>query len=120
MSRILQKPLIPMPERGALLGRLDIVSYYRSGRSVFFIFRHSRYSVAATVDLSKVQQGRGDEWFEARSEFQVRPATLLPSPWSSSPSVIGYGRTEEEAMLAAVDLFIDRFDRGLQNGPAPP
>jgi hypothetical protein len=109
-----------MPERNALLGRLDIVCYYRTGGSVFFIFRHGRYSVAVTVDLSTVRRDDGDDWFEARSEFQVRPVTPLTATWSSDQSVTVYGETEEEAMLTAVDLFTDRFDTGFRTGPAPP
>jgi hypothetical protein len=109
-----------MPERNALLGRLDVVCYYRTGGTVFFIFRHGSYSVAVTVDLSPVRRADGDDWFEARSEFQVRPVTPLTAPWSSDQAVTGYGKTEEEAMLAAVDLFTDRFDTGFRAGRVPP
>jgi voltage-gated potassium channel Kch len=103
-----------------LLGHLDIVGYYRSGRRVFIIFRHGSYSVAVTVDLSTVRHADGEEWFEARSEFQVRPVAPLNATWSPSQSIIGYGKTEEEAILAAVNLFTDRFDTGFRTGRVPP
>lgn len=114
------KSLIPMPGKDGLLGHLDIVSYYRTGRSVFFIFRHGGYSVAVKVDLSTVQRAEGDDWFEARCEFQVRPLTPLVATWSPSQSVIGYGKTEEEALLAGVNLFTDRLDTGFRTGQVPP
>ena len=114
------KTLIPMPEKDPLLGRLNIVGYYRSGRQVSFIFRHGRHAIAVTVELSMIRRADEDDWFEARGEFRVRPDTPLNATWSSSQSATGYGRTEEEAMLAAVDLFTDRLDRGFQSGRVPP
>ena len=109
-----------MPERDSLLGRLDIVCYYRAGRSVFLIFRHSGYSVAATVDLSTTPSAEGDDWVEARAEFQVRPVASLTAAWSSSQAIAGYGKTEEEAILAAVNLCIDRLNTGFRTGRNPP
>ena len=109
-----------MPEKDPLLGRLNIVGYYRSGNQVSFIFHHGGHAVAVTVELSMIRRADGDDWFEARGEFQVRPDTPLHAPWSSSQTATGYGTTEGEAMLAAVDLFTNRLDGGFRTGRIPP
>ena len=109
-----------MPEKDPLLGRLNIVGYYRSGRQVSFIFRHGHNAIAVTLEVSVIRRDDKDDWFEARGEFRARPDTPVNATWSSSQPAMGYGRTEEEAILAAVDLFTDGLDRGFQSGRGPP
>lgn len=109
-----------MPERNRLLGPLDVVSYYRAGAVVFVTFHHGRHSVAMTAELTTVPSAEGDPWFQAQSSFQVRPLADPLATWADRGAIEGYGRTEEDALLAAVKLFLDRLDASGPGGPSRP
>ena len=78
------KTLIPMPEKDPLLGRLNIVGYYRSGRLVYFILRNGRHAIAVTLEVSVIRRDDKVDWFVARGEFRARPDTPVNATWSSS------------------------------------
>ncbi|HYM40032.1 MAG TPA: hypothetical protein VEY12_07815 [Thermoplasmata archaeon] len=111
-----------MPDKDRFLGGLDVVGYYRTGGTVFFIFRQGRYSVVVTAELTMVPSDDGAAWFKAECEFQVRPTKDMLSyrtgrgRWRERGQIEGYGRSEDEAILAAVNLFVDRLGSDVHGG----
>lgn len=65
-----------MPDTDRFLGGLDVVSHYRNGGTVFFIFRQGGYSVAVTAKVTTVGSRDGAPWF-----MVVRP----PDPLARDP-----------------------------------
>lgn len=98
--------MVPMPARDSLVGGLDIVAYHRAENTLFFMFRYGHLTVGVTANLSNVPNTRGDPWFEARSEFEI-----LRSAATMKRAINGYGKTEEDAILASVKLFLDSFEK---------
>lgn len=102
---------VPMPPRDGFLKGLDVVGYNRRGQTVVFMFRHGTRSVLVTAVLETVRDSTAEPWFHAHSTFEIR------SPDGNSEQVLdGYGRTEEEAILATVNLLIDHLTSHFQSG----
>jgi hypothetical protein len=101
-----------MPDRDRFPGGLDVVSYSRTGGTVFLNFRQGPYSVAVTAEVTTVPSVDESPWFKAQCDFQVRLLNDLHSKWTGRGQIEGYGRSEDEAILAAVNLFLDRLELG--------
>lgn len=109
-----------MPRRESFLGGLDVVGYYRTGPTAVINFHHGPHSVAVTAVLTTVASEDGGPWFKAQCEFQVRPLQDVVATWAERGQIEGYGRTEDEALLAAVNLFLDRLDVSTRGGRSRP
>ncbi len=107
------QPHMP-PYRSPIEG-LPVVAYQRRGNAMYFIFHWGSQPVEAHVDILVDRNQPGEPWFEARTELR-----LLRDPSDSTETVLGYGKTEAEAILASVRLFLDHRRTGFTTGRGTP
>lgn len=105
------KALASMPPRDEFLKGLHVVGYNRAGQTAVFLFRYGTHSVLVTAELEAVRSSTAEPWFHAHSRFEIRGAE-----GDSEQILDGYGRTEEEAILATVNRILDRFESRFQSG----